>query len=210
MTRPLVLRGGRIIDPSQHLDVVGDVLVIDGKIEHVGGRGGVPDGAEIIRLHGVHRLAGLHRRALPPARARARGRRDDRHRCACGGRRWIHGGVRDAQHRSRHRQPGGGGLRRAPGTGGRAARVYPIGAISVGQRGEALAEFGEMVGAGAVAVSDDGKPVVERAADAHRARVRAHVRDSGRRPLRGATLADGGAMNEGIVSARVRTARIPE
>ena len=41
-----------------------------------------------------------------------------------------------------------------------AARVYPIGAISVGQKGEPLAEFGEMVGAGAVAVSDDGKPVV--------------------------------------------------
>ena len=41
-----------------------------------------------------------------------------------------------------------------------AARVYPIGAISVGQKGESLAEFGEMVGAGAVAVSDDGKPVV--------------------------------------------------
>src|SRR5439155_942444 len=39
-------------------------------------------------------------------------------------------------------------------------RVYPIGAISVGQKGERLSEFGEMVGAGAVAVSDDGKPVV--------------------------------------------------
>src|SRR5207245_1221667 len=38
-------------------------------------------------------------------------------------------------------------------------RVYPIGAISVGQRGERLSEFGEMVGAGAVAVSDDGRPV---------------------------------------------------
>src|SRR5947209_5480050 len=38
-------------------------------------------------------------------------------------------------------------------------RVYPIGAISVGQKGERLSEFGEMVGAGAVAVSDDGKPV---------------------------------------------------
>ncbi len=40
------------------------------------------------------------------------------------------------------------------------ARVYPIGAISLGQKGQQLAEFGEMVGAGAVAVSDDGKPVV--------------------------------------------------
>src|SRR5207249_3558325 len=37
-------------------------------------------------------------------------------------------------------------------------RVYPIGAISVGQRGERLSEFGGMVGAGAVAVSDGGSP----------------------------------------------------
>src|SRR2546421_10946800 len=40
------------------------------------------------------------------------------------------------------------------------ARVHPIGAISIGQKGERLAEVGGMVGAGAVAVSDDGKPIV--------------------------------------------------
>src|SRR6266516_4384991 len=40
------------------------------------------------------------------------------------------------------------------------ARVHPIGAVSIGQKGERLVEFGEMVSAGAVAVSDDGKPVV--------------------------------------------------
>src|SRR5438876_8044096 len=40
------------------------------------------------------------------------------------------------------------------------ARVHPIGAVSIGQKGERLAEFGEMVSAGAVAVSDDGRPVV--------------------------------------------------
>ena len=66
------------------------------------------------------------------------------------------------------------------------ARVYPIGAISLGQKGQQLAEFGELVGAGAVAVSDDGKPVVVEPPDAHGARVRAHVRHSGGRPLRGA------------------------
>ena len=37
--------------------------------------------------------------------------------------------------------------------------VYPIGAVSVGQRGEALAEIGELVEAGCVAISDDGYPV---------------------------------------------------
>ena len=39
------------------------------------------------------------------------------------------------------------------------ARVFPIGAVSKGQKGDELAEIGEMVTAGAVAVSDDGFPV---------------------------------------------------
>jgi dihydroorotase len=40
-----------------------------------------------------------------------------------------------------------------------AVRVYPIGAISLGSEGKQLAEFGEMRAAGAVAVTDDGRPV---------------------------------------------------
>lgn len=39
------------------------------------------------------------------------------------------------------------------------ANVYPIGAVSKGQEGKFLAEIGEMVFAGAVAISDDGHPV---------------------------------------------------
>src|SRR6185436_12633736 len=39
-------------------------------------------------------------------------------------------------------------------------RVHPVGAISKGLAGEGLAEFGEMKDAGIVAVSDDGKPVM--------------------------------------------------
>jgi dihydroorotase len=91
----------------------------------------------------------------------------------------------------------------------RASRVYPIGAISVGQRGESLAEFGEMVGAGAVAVSDDGKPV----ASAHLMRTALEyartfgipVADHCEEP----TLAKGGAMNEGLVSARLGLKGVP-
>ena len=78
-----------------------------------------------------------------------------------------------------------------------AARVYPIGAISVGQKGETLAEFGEMVGAGAVAVSDDGKPVVSaqlmRTALEYARTFGIPVADHCEEP----TLAAGGAMNEG-------------
>jgi dihydroorotase len=90
-----------------------------------------------------------------------------------------------------------------------AARVYPIGAVSVGQKGESLAEFGEMVSAGAVAVSDDGKPV----ASAHMMRTALEyartfgipVADHCEEP----TLAKGGAMNEGITSARLGLKGIP-
>jgi dihydroorotase len=89
------------------------------------------------------------------------------------------------------------------------ARVYPIGAISVGQKGEALAEFGEMVGAGAVAVSDDGRPV----ASAHLMRTALEyartfgipVADHCEEP----TLARGGAMHEGVASARLGLKGVP-
>jgi dihydroorotase len=87
--------------------------------------------------------------------------------------------------------------------------VYPIGAISVGQKGETLAEFGEMTAAGAVAVSDDGKPV----ASAHLMRTALEyartfdipVADHCEEP----TLARGGAMNEGVVSMRLGLKGIP-
>ena len=91
----------------------------------------------------------------------------------------------------------------------RAARVYPIGAVSVGQKGEALAEFGEMVGAGAVAVSDDGRPVASaqlmRTALEYARTFSIPVADHCEEP----TLASGGAMNEGVVSARLGLKGIP-
>jgi dihydroorotase len=90
-----------------------------------------------------------------------------------------------------------------------AARVYPIGAISLGQRGEQLAEFGEMVGAGAIAVSDDGKPV----ASAHLMRTALEYAQSFGIPVidhcEEPTLASGGSMNEGVVSARLGVKGIP-
>jgi dihydroorotase len=48
-------------------------------------------------------------------------------------------------------------LKRAADAG--LARVYPVGCISKGQKGEELAEYGELQAAGCVAVSDDGRPV---------------------------------------------------
>jgi len=49
-TRDLLIKGGRIIDPSQGLDAVGDVLLRNGLVEACGGSLGTPDGAEVIEL----------------------------------------------------------------------------------------------------------------------------------------------------------------
>jgi dihydroorotase len=89
------------------------------------------------------------------------------------------------------------------------ARVRPIGAISLGQKGQQLAEFGEMVGAGAVAVSDDGKPVVSshmmRTALEYAQVFGIPVADHCEDP----TLSAGGSMHEGLVSTRLGLKGIP-
>ncbi|MGH7701244.1 MAG: dihydroorotase, partial [Gemmatimonadales bacterium] len=89
------------------------------------------------------------------------------------------------------------------------ARVYPIGAVSLGQKGERLAEFGEMVGAGAVALSDDGRPVASshlmRTALEYARTFGVPVADHCEEP----TLAAGGAMHEGLVATRLGLKGIP-
>ncbi|MBD3850209.1 MAG: dihydroorotase [Acidobacteria bacterium] len=89
------------------------------------------------------------------------------------------------------------------------ARVYPVGAVSVGLEGEEMAEIGEMVGAGAVAVSDDRRPVtnaqlfrrVLEYARSFDVPVAAHEEDL--------DLSDGGSMHEGAVSSRIGLRGMP-
>src|SRR5256886_14189950 len=50
--RPLLLKGGRVIDPSRGFDQVADVLIQDGKIAAVGTGLGLPDGAEVRDVRG--------------------------------------------------------------------------------------------------------------------------------------------------------------
>jgi dihydroorotase len=91
----------------------------------------------------------------------------------------------------------------------RLARVYPIGAVSVGLRGESLAEIGEMRRAGIVAVSDDGRPIMDgslmRRALEYSAMfgipVIAHEEDC--------HLAGDGVMNEGPTSFRLGLKGVP-
>ena len=53
MSQDLLLRGGRIVDPSQGMDTIGDVLLRDGRVEACGTGIGTPDGADVIDVSGM-------------------------------------------------------------------------------------------------------------------------------------------------------------
>ena len=207
--RDLLLKGGRLLDPSTRTDAVGDILLRDGKIESVGGNLAAPDGATIVDCTGKVVAPGfidVHCHLREPGR-------EDVETIATGARAAAAGGftavcaMPNTDPVTDNQAAIGFVLKQGRAAG--AARVYPIGAISIGEKGEQLAEFGEMVGAGAVAVSDDGKPVVSaqlmRTALEYARAFGIPVADHCEEP----TLAAGGAMNEGLVSARLGLKGIP-
>jgi dihydroorotase len=88
-------------------------------------------------------------------------------------------------------------------------RVLPIAAVTMGQSGAQLTEFHALAEAGAVAFSDDGRPVVSSAV---MRRALEYARDMGA-PIIGheedPTLAEGGHMHEGAVATRLGIQGIP-
>ncbi len=209
MARDLLLKGGRIVDPSQGLDTVGDVLLRDGKVEACGGTLGTPDGAEVRDCSGLVVSPGLidvHVHLREPGR-------EDVETIASGAHSAVAGGITAVCAMPNTRPVTDNqatvGFVKRQGEAAGFARVYPYGAISLGQKGETLAEMGEMVGAGAVAFSDDGYPVqsaqlMRTALEYARTfgvPVAEHCEDM--------TLAHGGSMNEGAISARLGLKGIP-
>jgi dihydroorotase len=207
--RPIMIRGGRVIDPSRNTDEVTDLFVADGKVQALGRDLGRPDDALVVEAAGkvvAPGLIDLHVHLREPGQ-------EDVETVATGAMAAAAGGfsavcampntdpVTDNQ--------AAVGFIVSQAQRAAKARVYPIGAVSLGQKGQQLAEFGELVGAGAVAVSDDGKPVVSshlmRTALEYARTFGIPVADHCEEP----TLAAGGAMHEGLVSTRLGLKGIP-
>jgi dihydroorotase len=208
----LLLRGGRVVDPSQDIDAVVDVVIADGTIDRVGRVGEIGetghkvDSLDCTGLVVAPGFIDVHCHLREPGR-------EDVETIATGARAAAAGGftavcaMPNTDPVTDNQAAVGFVLQQGHRAG--ASRVHPIGAITIGQKGEALAEFGEMVGAGAVAVSDDGRPLVSaqlmRSALEYARTFGIPVADHCEEP----TLARGAAMNEGVASARLGLKGVP-
>ena len=205
----LLIRGGRVIDPSRGTDGVADLYIKDGRIEAVGRNIAVDPGIGVVDATGkvvAPGLIDLHVHLREPGFEQAETIASGALSAAAGGFTAVCAmpntdPVTDSQ------ATVGFVVRQAIRAG--KARVYPIGAVSLGQKGEQLTEFGEMVQAGAVAVSDDGKPV----ATSHLMRTALEYARTFGIPVadhcEDMSLAAGGAMHEGVIAARLGLKGIP-
>ncbi len=199
----LLIEGGRIIDPSQGMDVVGDLLISDGKVASVGGAATAPEGCPILRAQGLIVSPGfidLHCHLREPGF-------EDKETIATGTRAAAKGGFTtvccmpntlppiDTQATVEYV------MKTAQEAG--VVRVLPIGCISKGRKGQELAEMGELAQAGAVGFSDDGRPLSD-------SRLMRHALEYSRAfglPVidhcEDLALSEDGAMNEGWVATRL-------
>jgi dihydroorotase len=159
LSERLLLRGGRVVDPSRGVDETLDVLLEGGRVARAAAK--LPaKGARVIDAAGLVVAPGfidLHVHLREPGR-------EDKETIASGTRAAAAGGF-TAVCAMPNTSPVNdtAGITRAilekAAREGSGVRVHPIGAVTKGSRGEELAEYAELQEAGCVAVSDDGRPV---------------------------------------------------
>src|SRR5436853_4373426 len=204
----LVIRNGRVIDPASGTDGIADVLIVEGKIAGVG-PGLAASGAEVFDASGMIVAPGfidMHVHLREPGFEHAETIESGSRAAAAGGFTSIccmpnTKPVNDSAtvtsyivERARSRA---------------AVNVFPIGAITKGSAGEEIAAIGGMKNAGAVAISDDGLPVMN-------ARVMRRAMEFARsydlpiiQHCEDLDLSAGGDMHEGAQSVRWGLRGIP-
>ena len=204
----ILIKNGRVVDPSDHVDAELDVLVEGGKVKEIGV--GLSDGgAEAIDAGGLVVCPGfvdMHVHLREPGR-------EDEETIETGARAAIRGGFTSiaCMPNTTPVIEGDEGVKfiRSRAREAALARVFPIAAISKNLGGEVLSEIGAAFKAGAVAISDDGMPVMKsslmrRALEYVKmfgAPVISHCEDL--------DLSRSGSMNEGSVSTLLGLKGIP-
>jgi dihydroorotase len=155
----MLLKGGRVVDPASGRDGEFDVLIADGRIARVGKS--IPaDGADVFAIKPgwivTPGLIDIHVHLREPGQ-------EHKETIATGTLSAVTGGFTAVACMPNtdpvNDHPGITELILRRAAEARLARVYPIGAVSMGSRGEQMAELGAQKAAGCVAFTDDGRPV---------------------------------------------------
>jgi dihydroorotase len=204
----LIIRNGRVLDPASHVDRVADVLISGGKVAEIGSNLSAA-GAETFDASGLIVAPGfidIHVHLREPGFEHAENIESGSRAAAAGGFTSVccmpnTKPVNDSatvtsyivERARRHA----------------IVNVFPIGAITMGRAGEELAAIGAMKAAGAVAISDDGLPVMN-------ARVMRRAMEFARsygfpiiQHCEDLNLSAGGDMHEGAQSVRWGLRGIP-
>src|ERR1700732_3233729 len=204
----LLFKNGRVLDPSSNTDATLDILVDGTRILRVGpdltaSHVEIFDAAEMIVAPG---FIDLHCHLREPGQELSETIETGTRAAARGGFTAVCT-MPNTQPVNDNASVTRGIVERAAAVG--AVRVWPIGAASVGSKGEALAEIAAMKDAGIVAVTDDGKPIAT-------ARLMRQVMDYCRSldlPVidhcEDPSLFAGGVMREGPTSMRLGLKGIP-
>ncbi len=204
----LLIKNGRVIDPASKTDASLDVLLDGERISKVGPNISA-EGAEIFDAKGLTVAPGfidLHCHLREPGQELSETIETGTKAAARGGFTAVCC-MPNTQPVNDNASVTRGIVERAAAAG--SVRVWPIGAASMGSKGEALAEIAAMKRAGIVAVSDDGKPI----ASARLMRQVMDYCDSLDLPVidhcEDASLFAGGVMREGPHSIRLGLKGIP-
>lgn len=161
--KTILIKGGRVIDPASCLDAELDVLLRDGKVAAIGARGKLKvnkdEDVDVIDAKGLVVAPGLvdiHVHLREPGHGYKETIASGTAAAAAGGFTSVCAmpntiPVNDSPETTRWIQSAERGA---------VVRVFPIAAATRASAGEALSEYGSLRAAGAVAVTDDGKPIL--------------------------------------------------
>jgi dihydroorotase len=210
--KPIVIKNGRVVDPSGKIDGIYDISIAGGKITSLSNSGeseGEGSGSDVIDATGnlvIPGLIDIHVHLREPGH-------EYKETIASGAMAAVAGGFTTiaCMANTDPVNDNGSVTRYILAKAGLAnlVNLLPIGAATKGLRGEALAEIGELSDAGCVAISDDGMPVADGSlmrkvfeyARTFNLPVITHCEEP--------AIVGDGVMNEGITSTRLGLMGIP-